>query len=146
MAKCSDVMTPDPQCCEPTDPVTRVAELMRSHNVGSLPVVESQGSRRLVGIVTDRDLVTKLIASGRDTKSATAKDAMTGSPAHCSEADDVEKAISTMADRQIRRIPVVDSGGRLTGIIAQADVATRVNHDKQTGQMVESISTPGLSR
>lgn len=146
MAKCSEVMTPDPQCCEPGDPVTRVAEAMKQHNVGSLPVVDSQQSRKLVGIVTDRDLVTKVIAAGRDVKIATAQDAMTASPAQCRETDDVEQAIKTMAEKQIRRVPVVDGSGRLTGIIAQADVATRVSRDSQTGQMVESISEPATSR
>ena len=146
MAKCRDVMTPDPQCCEPGDPVTRAAEMMKSHNVGSLPVVESRASGKLVGIVTDRDLVTKVVAGGRDVAGATVKDAMTSTPVHCSEGDDVERAISSMAERQIRRLPVVDTSGRLTGIIAQADIATRVNQDRQTGQMVESISAPGLNR
>jgi CBS domain-containing protein len=146
MAKCSEVMTPDPTCCEPADPVTKVAELMKQHNVGSLPVVESQQSRRLVGIVTDRDLVTKLVAGGRDVGAATARDAMTSSPAHCRETDDVEAAISAMSDKQIRRMPVVDGDGRVTGIIAQADIATRVNQDRQTGEMVESISAASPAR
>jgi CBS domain-containing protein len=146
MAKCSDVMTRDPQCCEPGEPVTRVAEVMKRQNVGSLPVVESRDSRRLVGIVTDRDLVTKVIAGGRDVRSATAQDAMTSDPARCAEGDDVDQAIALMAERQIRRMPVVDASGRLTGIIAQADVATRVNQDRQTGQMVESISSVGTTR
>lgn len=146
MAKCSEVMTPQPQCCEPGDPVTRVATMMKEENVGSLPVVDSKGSSQLVGIVTDRDLVTKLVAAGRDMAAATAADAMTRNPATVRESDDVDRAIALMSDKQVRRVPVVDDSGRLTGIIAQADVATRVSHDKQTGQMVESISSTGVSR
>ena len=140
MPKCLDVMTRDPVCCEPADPVTRAAEMMRQHDVGSLPVVDSHDSRRLVGIVTDRDLVTKVVAGNRNVASATVRDAMTTEPASCRETDEVERAVSLMADRQVRRMPVVDESGRLSGIIAQADVATRVNRDQTTGKLVEAIS------
>ena len=140
MPKCCDVMTREPVCCEPADPVTRAAEMMRQHDVGSLPVVDSRDSRRLVGIVTDRDLVTKVVAGNRNVASATVRDAMTPEPACCRETDDVERAMSLMADRQVRRMPVVDESGRLSGIIAQADVATRVNRDQTTGKLVEAIS------
>ena len=140
MPKCRDVMTREPVCCEPADPVTRAAEMMRQHDVGSLPVVDSRDSRRLVGIVTDRDLVTKVVAGNRNVASATVRDAMTVEPASCRETDEVERAVSLMADRQVRRMPVVDESGRLSGIIAQADVATRVNRDQTTGKLVEAIS------
>jgi CBS domain-containing protein len=146
MPKCSEVMTREPVCCEPGDPVSRVADMMRKHDVGSLPVVESRDSGRLVGIVTDRDLVTKVVAGSRNVESATVRDAMTPNPASCREDDDVERAVSLMADRQVRRMPVIDQNGRLSGIIAQADVATRVNRDKRTGEMVEAISNPSNAR
>lgn len=146
MPKCSEVMTREPVCCEPGDPVTRVADMMRQHDVGSLPVVESRDSGRLVGIVTDRDLVTKVVAANRDVELATARDAMTPNPLTCREDDDVERAVSLMADRQVRRMPVIDESGRLSGIIAQADVATRVNRDNQTGRMVEAISESSTVR
>jgi CBS domain-containing protein len=140
MPKCRDVMTREPVCCEPADSVTAAAEMMRHHDVGSLPVVDSRESRRLVGIVTDRDLVTKVVAGNRNVASATVQDAMTPNPASCGENDEVERAMSLMADRQVRRMPVVDESGRLSGIIAQADVATRVNRDQTTGRLVEAIS------
>lgn len=146
MPKCSEVMTRDPMCCEPTDPVTRAAEMMSQHDVGSLPVVESLQSRRLVGIVTDRDVVTKVVAGNRDVASATVSDAMTPNPAVCHEEDELERAVAIMADRQVRRLPVVDASGRLSGIIAQADVATRGNRDERTGELVEAISEPSKAR
>lgn len=146
MPKCSEVMTRDPMCCEPTDPVTRAAEMMSQHDVGSLPVVESLQSRRLVGIVTDRDVVTKVVAGNRDVASATVSDAMTPNPAVCHEEDELERAVAIMADRQVRRLPVVDASGRLSGIIAQADVATRGNRDERTGELVEAISEPSKER
>ncbi len=119
---------------------------MRQEDVGSVPVVESQSSRRLVGMVTDRDLVTKIVAEGRDVKQSTVRDAMTGNPISCREDDDIKEAMTAMSDRQVRRMPVVDGQGRVTGIIAQADVATRMGRDKDTGQMVESISEPSHGR
>ena len=146
MPKCSEVMTARPVCCEPEDSVSHAADMMRQHDVGSLPVVDSRDAGRLVGIVTDRDLVTKVVARNRPVDSATVKDAMTAGPATCREDDDVETAVSLMAERQVRRMPVVDGGGRLTGIIAQADVATRIHRDQKTGELVEAISTSPASQ
>lgn len=146
MPKCSDVMTPDPVVCEPAEPVRSVARAMKQHDVGAIPVVESAASKRLVGIVTDRDVVVKVVAGDREVDEATVRDAMTSNPAVCRGEDDVEQALRLMAERQVRRMPVVDGSGRLLGIIAQADVATRFNRDKQTGELVEAISEPGTVR
>ena len=143
MPKCSEVMTPDPVTCEPNDPIQKAARIMKQHDVGSVPVVDSQASKRLAGIVTDRDIVVKVVAEERSIESATVRDAMTSNPASCTLEDDVEKALTAMAERQVRRMPVVDEGGRLRGIISQADIATRVNRDRQTGELVEAISEPG---
>ena len=146
MAKNRDVMTKDPVFCQPGDSLTKVATIMKQKDVGSVPVVESGGSRRLVGIITDRDIVVKAIAEGRSPEAATVKDAMTPNPVSCREEDDVDHALKLMKERQVRRMPIVDSAGQLTGIIAQADVATRVNKDSKTGELVEAISETGTSR
>lgn len=146
MPKCSDVMTREPACCEPGDSVTQVASIMKREDVGSVPVVESHEDRKLIGMVTDRDLVVRVLADGADVGRATVRDAMTSHPVSCRAEDDVQKAVQAMADRQVRRMPIVDEQGRLTGIIAQADVATRVNRDETTGELVEAISEPGLTQ
>ncbi|MEO5896322.1 MAG: CBS domain-containing protein [Vicinamibacterales bacterium] len=146
MSKCSDVMTREPVCCEPGDSVTQVAGLMKREDIGSVPVVESREDRKLVGIVTDRDLVVKVLASGNSIDAATVRDAMTSDPASCRESDDVSKAVELMSERKVRRMPIVDGSGRLAGIISQADVATRVHSDQKTGALVEAISEPGLAR
>jgi CBS domain-containing protein len=146
MAKCKDVMTKDPASCEPGDSITKVAGIMKQEDVGSVPVVESSSSRRLSGIVTDRDIVVKVIAGGRAPDTSSVRDAMTPNPASCREDDDVDQALKLMKERQVRRMPIVDAEGRLTGIIAQADVATRVNKDSKTGELVEAISESGTSR
>jgi CBS domain-containing protein len=144
MPKCREVMTKDPASCAPTDTVIQAAQLMKQHDVGSVPVVESD--KRLVGIVTDRDLVVKVLAAGRGVEQATVKEAMTPNPASCREDDDLEQAMKLMKERQVRRMPIVDGGGKLAGIIAQADVATRVNKDAKTGELVEAISESGTTR
>jgi CBS domain-containing protein len=146
MSKCHEVMTPHPASGEPGDSIRGAAETMKSEDVGALPVVDSRSSRRLVGVITDRDIVVRVVGAGGDVDGSTVKDAMTSNPASVREDEDVSRAIGLMAERKVRRIPVVDAEGRLVGIIAQADVATRVNKDKQTGELVEAISEPGTAR
>ena len=146
MAKCAEVMTPDPACCEPADSIARAAQLMKTEDVGAVPVVESRTARRLVGIITDRDIVVKVLAAGRAVDGASVRDAMTQNPVTVREEDDVNRALSAMSDRRVRRIPVVDGAGALRGIIAQADIATRLHHDKTTGDLVEAISEPQTTR
>jgi CBS domain-containing protein len=143
MAKCREVMTKDPASCNASETVTKVASLMKQHDVGSVPVAESD---RLVGIVTDRDIVLKVVAAGRNPEQTPVRDAMTPNPVCCREDDDVEQALKLMKERQVRRMPIVDGSGRLSGIIAQADVATRVNKDAKTGELVEAISESGTIR
>ena len=143
MAKCREVMTKDPASCNASETVTKVASLMKQHDVGSVPVAESD---RLVGIVTDRDIVLKVVAAGRNPDQTPVRDAMTPNPVSCKEDDDLEHALKLMKERQVRRMPIVDGSGRLSGIIAQADVATRVNKDAKTGELVEAISESGTIR
>ena len=144
MAVCRDVMTRQPACCQPTDSLVSVAELMKAQDVGAVPVVD--GSRQqLVGMITDRDIVVKGLAARRPTDQATVRDVMSTDVVTCREDDDVEEAVSRMSARKIRRIPVVDRNGTLQGIIAQADIATRVHRDKTTGELVEAISEPRTS-
>jgi CBS domain-containing protein len=146
MTRSSEVMTRNPVACEAGDSIVHAAEIMKREDVGSIPVVESDGSRRLVGILTDRDIVVRVVAEGRDVAAATVNDAMTRNPATCREEDDVQQAVAHMAERQVRRMPVVDAEGRLSGIIAQADIATRVHRDETTGDLVEAISESGTVR
>ena len=146
MARCGDVMTREPVCCEPADSIVRAAQLMKSEDVGAVPVVESRSSRKLVGIVTDRDIVVRVVAEGRTVENATVRDAMTNNQVTCREDDDVTQAVARMAERKVRRILVVDGTGTLRGIISQADIATRVHRDTTTGELVEAISEPGTVR
>ena len=146
MARCADVMTREPVCGEPADSIVRVAQLMKGEDVGAVPVVEARATRKLVGIVTDRDIAVKIVAEGKSVEKATVRDAMTNNPVTCREEDDISQAVARMAERKVRRILVVDGAGTLRGIISQADIATRVHRDETTGELVEAISEPGTVR
>ena len=140
MKKCDEVMTKDPVCCLPTDSVAKAAELMKSRNVGSIPVIENEQTQKLVGIVTDRDLALTIVAVGRDAKSTNVDAVMTYKVVSCLAEDDLQKALDAMAKQQLRRIRVVDRNNRIVGIITQADVATRVDQPEKTAEMVKEIS------
>ncbi|MGE5250417.1 MAG: CBS domain-containing protein [Bacteroidota bacterium] len=133
-------MTKDPVCTLPDASVLEVARLMKAQDIGPVPVVESQTDRRLVGIVTDRDLALNVVAEGRDPKTTRVADVMTRDVVTCRESDNVNKALDAMSNKQLRRIPVVDPQDRIVGIIAQADVATRVDEPKKTAEVVKDIS------
>ena len=140
MQKCNDVMTQNPVYCLPNDMVVKAAELMKAGNFGSILVVEDGQTRKLVGIVTDRDLALKIIAEGRDAGSTKVEAVMTEKVVTCRADDDLQKALDAMAEHQLRRIPVVDSDNKILGIIAQADVATRVDQPEITAEMVKEVS------
>ena len=140
MKKCNEVMTKNPLCCLPEDLVTKAAGLMKSENIGSIPVVENEQTRKLVGIVTDRDLTLKIVAEGLVAKSTKVEAVMTRMVVTCRAEDDLQKALDAMSEHQLRRIPVVDGDNKIVGIIAQADVATRVDQPQKTAEMVKEIS------
>jgi CBS domain-containing protein len=136
---CRDIMTPDPASCRPDQTALEVAQLMRARNVGSVPVVENRDTMTLVGIVTDRDLTMKVIAGGRDPETTSVREVMSPNPITCAPDEDIQRALETMARSQVRRLPVVESG-RLIGIIALADIATRLHAPADTADLVEQLS------
>ena len=140
MNKCNEVMTKNPVCCLPSDLATKAAELMKSEQIGSIPVIENEQTKKLVGIVTDRDLTLRIVAEGLDAKSTKVDAVMTRKVVTCRPEDDLQKALDAMSEHQLRRIPVVDNDNKIVGIIAQADVATRVNQPQKTAEVVKEIS------
>ena len=130
-----EVMTSEVKACEPTATVADAAKLMAQEDVGPIPVVEDG---RLVGIVTDRDIVVNAVAKGTDVNTATVGDIASRDLVTISPDDDMNDALNLMAQNQVRRLPVVE-GDRLVGIVAQADIA-RTGRDKKTGEVVEEIS------
>jgi len=140
MKTCMDVMTPNPVCCLPTDHVSAVAQIMKRENIGPMPVVDSQETRKLIGIITDRDLAMKIVGEGRDVESAKVEAVMTRKVVTCREDDELKRALKSMSDHQIRRIVIVDSANKVVGIISQADLATRMNQPEKTAEVVKDIS------
>jgi CBS domain-containing protein len=130
-----EVMTSEVRACEPTATVSDVAKLMATEDVGPIPVVEDG---RLVGIVTDRDIVVNVVAQGKDVNSTTVGDIASRDLVTIAPDQDVDEALTLLAERQVRRLPVVD-GDRLVGIVAQADIA-RMGSDAKTGEVVQEIS------
>ena len=137
---CSEVMTSDPTFCVTTETAFHAAQLMKREDVGPIPIVGDRETKVLKGIVTDRDLVLKVVAEARDPKTTRVEEVMTTLVATCRFDDDADKAIELMQQHQVRRIPIVDGDGHLVGIISQADVATRVDEPKKTAEVVEEIS------
>jgi len=137
---CREIMSKDPVCCVPSDAVDVVAQLMVTEDIGAIPVVHDLRESLLIGIVTDRDLVVKVVAEGHDPQSVTAGEVMTQEPIACRAGSNVQAALWAMAEHQLRRIPIVDANHRLVGIIAQADVAARLARPDETARVVEEIS------
>jgi CBS domain-containing protein len=137
--KASEIMTKNPRVVTPDTSVQEAARLMHSEDTGVLPVVESEGSRRLLGVVTDRDITIRVVAEGKS--SASVRDAMSSGVKTCRPDDDVKDVMNAMAKEQVRRIPIVDDQGAVVGIVAQADVVLQAN-DKQAEKTVEAISKP----
>lgn len=144
MKTCQDIMTQSPACCLADDKAYAVAQLMQGENVGSIPVVENHETKKLIGIITDRDLAVRVVGASRDATSTQASDIMTPQPLTCYPTDDLDSTLDAMANHQIRRIPVINQDGQLVGIIAQADVATRLHNLNKVGQMLGQISQPEL--
>ena len=138
MLKASDVMSQNPTTATPRDTIQTVAQLMSSENVGVIPVIEEGSNNRLVGVVTDRDIVVRAVAEGRNPGEVTVEQVMTPDVVTVEPGDDAQKAVELMENHQIRRI-LVCNGDQLVGVIAQADIA-RQGSDLQTGELVEEIS------
>jgi CBS domain-containing protein len=134
--KVREVMTDRPRCITPETPVSEAARLMKSEDVGSLPILDGE---RLTGIVTDRDIVLQAVAEEKDPRGMPVREVASQDLVTVGQDEDLSEALKRMASHQIRRIPVVDEDDRLVGIVTQADVA-REAKDKDSGQMLADIS------
>jgi CBS domain-containing protein len=138
MAKTArDVMSPDCQCIGENESVVDAAKRLAELGVGSMPICGEDD--RLKGMLTDRDIVVKVLAQDRDPAQTTAGELGEGKPVTIGADDSISEAISTMAQHQVRRLPVID-GHELVGIVSQADLARHVD-EEQVGELVESISS-----
>jgi CBS domain-containing protein len=143
-------MTTSPACCIPNDTVIRAARIMKEMDIGIVPVVESDRSRKLVGVVTDRDLCLSVVAEGQDPKTVQAQSCMTTNLVSCQPDDEVEAAMDLMREHLIRRVLVVDRQGIVQGVVSMADLVRSSNlpssgiHDtlKQVSEPTTAASRP----
>ena len=138
-----DVMTTNPECVTPGATVREAAQLMQRENVGIVPVVEEKGSKRLLGVVTDRDIAIRVVAEGRDAGSRVSEIMSSGKIKTCTPDDDVNEAMEVMANEQVRRVPIIDDRGALVGIVAQADIVRKARDGSRAENTVQQISEPG---
>jgi CBS domain-containing protein len=142
MTQCKQVMTENPVYCLGSDSVSSVTQQMQIQDIGALPVVSDHTSKKLIGIVTDRDIALRVVGADRETKGTWVADVMTPNPVACHPNDNIDLAIEAMSLNRVRRLPVVDDNGQLVGVIAQADVATRLHDTRKTAEIVTEISQP----
>lgn len=132
-----DVMTPDPVCVSDGDSIAEVARIMKEQDTGVVPVVDG---RKIIGLVTDRDIVVRLVAEGKDPAGARVNEVMSRSVRKVKEDATVDEVLDLMSSAEIRRLPVVDRNDELVGIVSIGDIATQTNRDGRVGQTVEQIS------
>lgn len=132
-----DVMTPDPACCSRTTTLDEVARLMVQNNCGEIPVVDT--ADHVIGVVTDRDIVCRAVAEGKNPSGYTVERVMTERVVTVPADAPIEDVVATMERHQIRRVPVVDESGCCAGIISQADVAAQTP-PPTAGELVREVS------
>ncbi len=133
-----DVMTPQLEYIAQNESMVQAARLMREHDIGMLPVIEED---QIVGVLTDRDIVTRGLADGIDPETPVSRIMTTGVELRHTD-DDVEEATKLMEEQQIRRLLVVDRNERCVGVLSLGDLATRANDIKLSGEVLEEVSEP----
>lgn len=133
-----EIMTSNPEAVRPESSLRDVARIMRDENTGIVPVCSSEG--KLLGVVTDRDIVMRTLADNDSPADATARDVMTADVEAVTPDEELRGVVQLMGEHQIRRVPVVERGDRLVGIISMADVATRADFDEDLQDALEEIS------
>jgi CBS domain-containing protein len=139
MMMLKDVMTRDPVVIAPDAMLQEAAQVMRDIDSGVIPVCDG---KRLLGMLTDRDIAVRAAADGKDPKATPVHEVMTSDIAYCFEDDDVQKAASAMEERQIRRLIVLDRDKGLAGIVSLGDLAVHTADDRLAGEVAEAVSEP----
>lgn len=135
----SDIMTSRPACCQEQTPLSQVARMMVENDCGQIPVVNHQ--HEPVGVITDRDITTRVVAADLDWTRCCAADAMSRPARTISMNEPVEACLSLMEEAQVRRVPVTDDSGALAGMVSLADVAAACR-DKDLAEVVKKVSEP----
>ena len=135
----SELMTRNAQCIPPDATLQEAAQRMKDLDIGALPVCEND---RLIGVVTDRDIVIRCVAAGQDPTMEHVRDAMTPQVNYCYEDDDVVDVAELMSEKQVRRLPVLNRRKRLVGIVSLGDLAVENGTEDLAGHALEAISEP----
>jgi CBS domain-containing protein len=132
-----EVMTEQVTVVNPDTRVSEIARKMRDEDIGAIPVAEND---KMIGMVTDRDIVIRLVSEGRDVNNATAREIMSPKVLYCTDEDDVDDVLENMGEMQIRRLPVVDSEKRLVGVVSLGDLSKAAK--RKAGEALKDISQP----
>jgi CBS domain-containing protein len=136
-----EIMTPSPACCTAATPLPDIAKAMVENDCGEIPIVADGDGSALIGVVTDRDIVCRVVAQGKNTAELTAESCMSTPVVVVWESTPVEDCARLMEENQIRRVPVVDGGGCCCGIVSQADIAQHASR-RVTAELIKDISQP----
>src|SRR5919109_1316566 len=139
MKQAKDIMTSNPACCTPEHNVEQAAQMMVKHDCGEIPVVESNENMKPIGVITDRDITCRVVATGKNPGQTRVRDAMSSPPVTVKPETSIEECCRVLEQNQIRRVPVVDQSGRCCGIVSQADIAKTARTD-QTAEVVKQVS------
>ena len=135
--KVKDAMHKGAQWVSPDTSLSEIARLMREHDVGSIPIGEND---RLVGMVTDRDIVCRGLVNGKDVSKLKAREVMTSGIVFCRAEEDIDDATRTMEEKQVRRLPVIDKDKRMVGMLSLGDVSAACDK-KQSGELLQAVSS-----
>lgn len=134
--KVKQAMHKQAEWCDPSTPVSELAKIMKSKDIGAIPIGEND---KLVGMVTDRDIAIRGVANGRDMAKLTARDVMSGKIIYCTEDEDIEDAVRLMEEKQVRRLPVINAKKRMVGMLSLGDVSHAVGQSL-SGELVKAVS------
>jgi len=140
MKQAKDIMTTNPACCTPEHNVQQAAEMMVKHDCGEIPVVGNE-EMKVIGVITDRDITCRVVATGKSPNQTSVRDAMSRPPVTVMPDMSLEECCRIMEQNQIRRVPVVDQTGRCCGIVSQADIA-KAAPTRQTAEVIKQVSEP----
>lgn len=132
-----DVMTPNPECVSEKDSIRDVARIMKDQDTGVVPVVDG---KKVIGLITDRDIVVRGLAEGKNLENVRVNELMTKSVRSVREDTSIDEALDLMGNAEIRRVPVVNGNDELVGIVSLGDIASQANRDGKVGKTVENIS------
>ena len=133
-----EVMTPNPECVQEDSRVHEAARIMKEQDTGVVPVID--GNKKVVGLITDRDIVVRGLADGKDCANLAVRELMTKQVRSVREDEPIDKVLTLMSSAEVRRVPVVNSKDELVGIVSIGDIAVETNKDGRVGKAIEDIS------